>query len=171
MPGPGRPPAPPLDLDATKIAELIRQSEVFAKDKGKLKAWLAPKRIFHVLFQDHLSTLPIPGGKGVVLNAQSSKLFLEMSEPLAAALEGVEDEEDEVPTPGVKQFLCGECGLLWLDGRTKCEHRITLEDGGNVVRPDFEEPHAQPPSQRRVDKPAQRKRRVVRRKPARKNPR
>lgn len=93
MPGPGRPPAPPIDLDPKAIADLVAKSLEFARDKSKLKAWLGPKRIFHVLFQDHLSTIPIPGGKGVALNAQSSKLFLEMSEPLAAALDGVEDEE------------------------------------------------------------------------------
>lgn len=146
-PGPGRPPAPPLDLDAAKIAELVAQSREFAKDKGKLKAWLAPKRIFHVLFQDHLSTLPIPGGKGVALNAQSSKLFLEMSEPLAAALEGVEDEEDAEPKP---PFVA----------------RYTF-----VNTKTGKETDVKPPSQRRVDVPAQRKGRKLKRKPARKNPR
>lgn len=168
MPGPGRPPAPPLDLDAAKIAELVAQSREFAKDKGKLKAWLAPKRIFHVLFQDHLSTLPIPGGKGVALNAQSSKLFLEMSEPLAAALEGVEDD----------RYECDECGLIWLDGRTACDHTVDIDEKNKVIYPDDDPPlyrdeeiHAKPKSQRCVDVPTQRPRRVKRRKPARKNPR
>lgn len=153
--GPGRPPAPPLDLDAAKIAELVAQSREFAKDKGKLKAWLAPKRIFHVLFQDHLSTLPIPGGKGVALNAQSSKLFLEMSEPLAAALEGV--EEEELGDGRVHHDLSelGPKALLWNDGKvttTKEEANDRKSKGGVVLAP-------------------QRPRRVKRRKPARKNPR
>jgi hypothetical protein len=153
---PGRPPAPPLDLDAAKIAELVAQSHEFAKDKGKLKSWLAPKRIFHVLFQDHLSTLHIPGGKGVALNAQSSKLFLEMSEPLAAALEGVEEEED--PGDGRVHHDISELGhdvVLWNDGKvttTKQETNARKSQGGVVLAP-------------------QRKRRVKRRKPARKNSR
>lgn len=95
MPGPGRPPAPPLDIDPLKLEELVREAHRLSRDKSALKSWLGPKRIFHVMFQDYLATLPVPGGKGVALNQQSSELFLKMSEPLAEALEGVEIEDDE----------------------------------------------------------------------------
>ncbi len=88
----GRPPFPSPELPEAYLAKLDAQARDLANNPGKLKKWLKQRRMFHVLLQDHLSTAPLPGASGVQLNAASSKLFLEMTEDMAAALKGVEEE-------------------------------------------------------------------------------
>lgn len=85
--GPGRPPASPLALDPKDIEDLRRMARELTEDHTKLRDLLTQKRMFHVLFQDYLSTMPIAGDRGVVVNAEASKRFMDFSEPLVEALE------------------------------------------------------------------------------------
>lgn len=93
---PGRPPAEPIDLDPAKVAELMALAESLIADPVKMKKFMKSRRVFHVVFQDYLSTIPIPGGKGVAANAEASKRFMDFSGPLLESLRGV---EEEAPTP------------------------------------------------------------------------
>lgn len=89
----GRPPYPVTEIPAAYLDKLTLEAKEFTRSPGKLKAWLKQRRYFHMLLQDYLATAPLPGASGVQLNAASSKLFLEMTEGLAAALKQVEEEE------------------------------------------------------------------------------